>query len=179
MYRPGQPYNDLPFLPPAHDLESVRVMRRCVTASRALAELKGAGDLIPNQSILINAIPLQEARLSSEIENIVTTLDELYRATVGAPGRTDPRTKEVLRYRTALRHGYDVLQRSHLSLDLLIEVCSILCDEPVNVRDQESTIIEDLATGSVIYTPPRGRSLVLSMLRNLISGGESNNLSRS
>src|SRR4030042_4496544 len=108
-YRPNEPYNDLPLLPPRADLESVRVMRRCVTASRALAELKGAGSLIPNQSILINAIPLQEARLSSEIENIVTTQDELFRAAVEGPGRADPRTKEVLRYRTALRPGYEPL----------------------------------------------------------------------
>ena len=77
VYRPNRPYNDLPPLPPRCDLETVRVMRKCVTASRALAEPKGTGDLIPNQSILINAIPLQEARLSSEIENIVTTQDEL------------------------------------------------------------------------------------------------------
>jgi len=79
-YRQNEPYNDLPPLPPGNDLESVPVMRQCIVASRALAELKGAGNLIPNQSILINAIPLQEARLSSEIENIVTTQDELFRA---------------------------------------------------------------------------------------------------
>lgn len=72
-YRSNEPYNELPGLPPRLPIETTRVMRRCVTASRALAELKGAGNLLPNQSILINAIPLQEAKLSSEIENIVTT----------------------------------------------------------------------------------------------------------
>jgi len=167
VYRCNEPYNDLPLLPPSYDLESVRVMRRCVTASRALAELKGAGILIPNQSILINAIPLQEARLSSEIENIVTTQDELFRAAVEEPGRVDPRTKEVLRYRSALRHGYDALKDRPLGVDLMIEVCRILCDAPVNLRDQEPIIIEDVGAGSIVYTPPRGRPLILSLLCNL------------
>jgi len=167
VYQPNKPFNDLLLLPPAYALESVRVMRRCVTASRALAELKGAGDLIPNQSILINAIPLQEARLSSEIENIVTTQDELFRAAVDEPGRIDPRTKEVLRYRTALRHGYDSLQSRRLSVDMVIEVCSILRGRHASLRDLEPIIIEDVASGSVLYTPPRGRALMLSLLRNL------------
>jgi Fic family protein len=166
-YRRNEPYNDLPPLPPSYDLESVRVMRRCVVASRALAELKGAGNLIPNQTILINAIPLQEARLSSEIENIVTTQDELFRAAVEEPGRIDPRTKEVLRYRSALRHGYDTLKDRPLGVDLMIEMCRILCDAPVSLREQEPIIIEDADARSIVYTPPRGRALILSLLRNL------------
>jgi Fic family protein len=168
-FQPNQPYNDLPRLPPAHDLESVRVMRHCITASRALAELKGAGNLIPNQSILINAIPLQEAKASSEIENIVTTQDALFSAGVEQPGLIDPQTKEVLRYRTALRHGYEVLQNGPLNLDLIIEICSSLRDGSAGLRDQESIIIEDAAAQSVLYTPPRGRNLILSLLRNLES----------
>ena len=74
------PYNNLPPLPPPVDLESKSVLKKCVGAHRSLASLKGAGNLIPNQAILINAIPLQEAKASSEIENIVTTGDQLYRA---------------------------------------------------------------------------------------------------
>ena len=135
-YRPNESYNDLPLLPPGCDLESVPVMRRCIAASRALAELKGAGNLIPNQSMLINAIPLQEAKLSSEIENIVTTQDELFRAAVEEPGRIDPRTKEVLRYRSALRHGYEALEEGPLDIELMIEVCRILDGGPVDLRDQ-------------------------------------------
>jgi Fic family protein len=166
-YRRNAPYNDLPLLPPQHDLETVPVMRQCIAASRALAELKGAGNLIPNQAMLINAIPLQEAMLSSEIENIVTTQDELYRAAVEEPGRVDPRAKEVLRYRSALRRGYDALRDGPLDVDLMIEICRILCDAPVTVRDQEPIIIEDVGPGSIVYTPPRGRSTILSLLRNL------------
>jgi hypothetical protein len=72
-FDPRQPYNDLPFLPPPCELETKRVLKKCVAANRALAELKGAGDLIPNQAVLINAIPLQEAKLSSEIVSIPST----------------------------------------------------------------------------------------------------------
>ena len=143
--------------------------RRCVSASRALAELKGAGRLIPNQSILINAIPLQEAGLSSEIENIVTTQDELFRAAIEDPRRVDPQTKEVLRCRTALRRGYDMVQTGPLNVDLVLEVCETLLGETVDLRDAQTIIVEDVAAGSVIYTPPRGRALIVPLLENLTS----------
>jgi Fic family protein len=165
-YRRNEPYNDLPLLPPP-SAETTRVLRRCVTASRALAELKGAGQLIPNQAILINAIPLQEARLSSEIENIVTTQDALYRASVMPTSHADPQTREVLRYRTALRHGCDALKERPISIDLMIEVCSILRDSSAGLRDQEPILIEDVAAGAAVCTPPRGRETILALLRNL------------
>jgi len=168
-FRNNEPYNDLPLLPPRAHLETLRVMRRCVSASRALAELKGAGNLIPNQAILINAIPLQEAKLSSEIENIVTTQDALYRAAIEPATRSDPATKEVLRYRTALRRGYDALQEGKpLDIDLVLEVCEVLAAAPARLRDQEPVIIEDIAAGMVLYTPPRGRSRIVGLLQNLV-----------
>jgi len=166
-YRSNEPYNDLPLLPPTTAIETTRVLRRCISASRTLAELKGAGNLIPNQTILINSIPLQEARLSSEIENIVTTQDALFRAAVEDPGRVDAATQEVLRYRTALRHGYDALPRRKISIDLMIELCSALRDGAVALRDQEPVLIEDVAARAVVYTPPRGRAMIVTLLRNL------------
>jgi len=168
VYRSNEPHNDLPLLPPAAGLETTRVLRRCIAASRALAELKGAGDLIPNQAILINAIPLQEARLSSEIENIVTTQDALYRAAVESPGRIDPQTREVLRYRTALRTGYDALQARQIDIDLILDVCGVLLDGPASLRDQERILIEDVAAGRPVYTPPRGRARIVALLQNLV-----------
>jgi len=168
VYRSNEPHNDLPLLPPRAVLETTAVLRRCITASRALAELKGAGNLIPNQAILINAIPLQEAQLSSEIENIVTTQDALYRATIEAPGRVDPQTREVLRYRTALRTGYDALQARQIDIDLILEVCSVLLDGPASLRDQEPILIEDVAASRPIYTPPRGRARIVALLQNLV-----------
>ena len=166
-YRNNEPYNDLPLLPPQAFIETTRVLRRCITASRALAELKGAGNLIPNQAILINSIPLQEARLSSEIENIVTTQDALFRAAVEEPGHADAATREVLRYRTALRHGYDALQGRPISIDLMIELCSVLHAGPTTLRDEERILIEDTGARAVVYTPPRGRTVIVSLLRNL------------
>lgn len=167
VYRNNEPYNDLPFLPPAAALETTAVLRRAITASRALAELKGAGNLIPNQSILINSIPLQEARLSSEIENIVTTQDALFRAAVEEPGRADAPTREVLRYRTALRRGYDALQTRPIDIDLIVEVCRVLSDGRATLRDQEPILIEDVAAGTAVYTPPRGRARIVALLQNL------------
>ena len=76
-FDPDQPYNDLPLLPSKAELESKAVLRNAIAANKALAELKGAGELIPNQSVLIHATGLQEVKLSSEIENVVTTNDEL------------------------------------------------------------------------------------------------------
>jgi len=72
-WNPEQPYNDLPLLPPATEVETKTVLKACITARAALAELKSAANLIPNQSMLINSLPLLEAQASSEIENIVTT----------------------------------------------------------------------------------------------------------
>jgi len=165
-YRSNEPYNDLPLLPPS-GIETTAVLRRCVGAARALAELKGAGCLIPNQSILINAIPLQEARLSSEIENIVTTQDALYRAALVEAERADPATREVLRYRTALRHGFEALSHRAIDIDLLIELCSILLGGPACLRDQEPILIEDVGAGRLVYTPPRGRRTIVALLENL------------
>lgn len=167
-YRNNEPYNDLPLLPPAALLETTAVLRRAITASRALAELKGAGNLIPNQAILINAIPLQEARLSSEIENIVTTQDALFRAAAAEPARTDPATREVLRYRTALRRGFDALSTHKIDLDLIIEVCRVLSGGTATLRDEEPILIEDVAARQAVYTPPRGRARIVALLQNLV-----------
>lgn len=112
------PFNDLPLLPPDAELETWMVLKKVISATRALAELKGVADLIPDQRILVNSIILQEARLSSEIENIVTTSDDLYRAASDNLFQGDPATKEVLRYREALWHGFDALKSRPLSTNL-------------------------------------------------------------
>jgi Fic family protein len=148
-YDPKQPYNELPLLPPGIELETKAVLKRCVAANRALAELKGAGDLIPNQTILINAIPLQEAKLSSEIENIVTTQDALFQAALDESRVTDPATKEVLR------------------LSLLEELCGVLRDEKVKFRSDDGVYIGNPAAKTVTYTPPKGAAVMRAKLKNL------------
>ena len=169
-FNPQQPYDDLPSLPPRADVETKAVLKQCVAASRALAELKGAGGLIPDQAILINAIPLQEAKLSSEIENIVTTQDDLFRAAVEESVDADPSTKEVLRYRTALRNGYEALASQPFSIELVRETCRILRGQTVDFRSPSDHVrISDTRTRSVIYTPPSGGPELVEKLRNLES----------
>ena len=109
--RPDRPYNQLPLLPPEAELETKTVLKQAIAASRALAELKKAVELIPKPDMLINTLPVLEARASSEIENIVTTADRLFKHLV-SEGEPDPATKEALRYRHALLEGYRNL-RSH------------------------------------------------------------------
>jgi Fic family protein len=104
-FRADVPFNELPKLPPAADLESRAILKACIPARAALAELNAAADLIPNPMILLNTLPILEARASSEIENIVTTADRLFQFAADDPARADPATKEALRYRTALRRG--------------------------------------------------------------------------
>jgi Fic family protein len=166
-FDPQKPYNDLPLLPPPADLETRAVLKKCIAANRALAELKGAGDLIPNQAILINSIPLQEAKASSEIENIVTTSDALYRAAASEKASVDSATKEVLRYRTALKCGYDLLAERPLSVNLMIEVCRILRNADVDVRRVPGTAIANQTTRQVLYTPPEGEKVIREKLHNL------------
>ena len=77
-FHPEEPYNDLPDLPPKAALESPKLLKAAIAAARQLAELKGSGEGLPNQTVLVNVLVLQEAKLSSEIEGVVTTTDRLY-----------------------------------------------------------------------------------------------------
>ena len=92
------------------------ILKRLASSSRALAELKGIAASIPNQGILINTLGLQEAKDSSEIENIVTTTDELFRH-LGDDANADPATRETLRYRTALHVGFEMINERGLTTD--------------------------------------------------------------
>lgn len=168
VFDPRQPHDGLPLLPPALELETRAVLKQCLGATRALAELKGVGGLIPDQAILINIIPLQEAKLSSEIENIVTTQDELFHAALDEAGATDPQTKEVLRYRTALRRGSEAVANGGLSMGLLAEICSTLRGETVSFRSEREVVhIGNPRAGTITYTPPHGGQGLLEKLNNL------------
>lgn len=161
-----QPYNDLPLLPPAQDLETKAVLKHAISANRMLANLRGLAAQIPNQGVLINSIVLQEARLSSEIENIVTTNDELYRADADADGKTDAHTKEVLRYRQALNHGFREMAQRPLTTNLFIEIVRIIKEVDFGVRRVPGTALKN-AMGEVIYTPPVGEAVIRDKLANL------------
>ncbi|MUG30516.1 Fic family protein [Aeromonas salmonicida] len=162
----NQPYNDLPLLPPIIELETKAVLKQAIAANRVLANLRGLAAKIPNQGLLINSIILQEARLSSEIENIVTTNDELYRAAANRDGKTDPHTKEVLRYREALYHGFHSLKDRPLNTNLFIELVRLIKQVDIGIRAIPGTALKS-DRGEVIYTPPVGEQVIRDKLANL------------
>ena len=164
----SQPYNDLPLLPPAVELESKAVLKQAIAANRALANLRGLAAQIPNQGVLINSIVLQEARLSSEIENIVTTNDELYRADADADtdGRADPHTKEVLRYRQALNFGFAQLKQRPLCTNLFIDIVRTIKQVDFGVRKVPGVALKN-SLDEVVYTPPVGEAVIREKLANL------------
>jgi Fic family protein len=165
VWQPDRAHNQLPTLPPGYELESKAVLRACITARAALAELKQAAELIPNQTMLINTIPLLEAKDSSEIENIVTTTDQLFQH-VDGDGQADHATKEALRYRTALHHGYRSLQSRPLCTATAVEVCRTLKGADMDIRRTPGTQLANDRTGEVIYTPPEGEDRLRSLLAN-------------
>ncbi len=164
-WEPDRPFNDLPPLPPAVDLESKAVLKRCVTARAALAGLKQAAELIPNQSMLINTLPLLEARASSEIENIVTTADRLFRH-LDTHQDADPATKEALRYRHALLEGFRHIKSRPLNTRTAEHICTLLRGVDMTVRKVPGTALVNDSTGDVIYTPPEGENTIRNLLAN-------------
>ena len=154
-------------LPLNKEIETKQVLKKIVSANRALAELKGAAKSIPNQSILINALSLQEAKDSSEIENIVTTHDELYRATVST-SNVSHNTKEVQRYREALYKGFSLVQENQLLLKKhIVEIQQVLEDNNAGIRTQSGTQLKNDKTGEVIYTPPQNHQDIQDLMDNL------------
>jgi Fic family protein len=164
-WRPDQPYNELPPLPPALELETRPVLKQCITARAALAELKQAAELIPNQGVLINALPLLEAQASSEIENIVTTTDRLFQFQ-HADEQADPATREALRHSSALLEGFRALKQRPLSTRTAEQVCTRIKGVEMQVRRVPGTALANQATGEIIYTPPAGEDLLRTQLAN-------------
>jgi len=147
----------IPALPPPLDLETVPVLRALAKANRALAELKGRATTIPNQGILIDTLALQEAKASSEIENIVTTQDELFQADLQLEGPGSPAAKEVALYRDALKLGYDRLLATGglVTNRTLIEMFRLLKRRDDGFRVTPGTALKNDATGEVVYVPPQ------------------------
>ncbi len=164
-WHPDRPYNDLPLLPPALDLEPRAVLKQCVTARAALAELKQAAELIPNPAMLINTLPVLEARASSEIENIVTTADKLFRH-LRADSGADPATREALRYRRALLEGVKALKTRPLTTRTAESICTQIKGVQMSVRRVAGTALAIDATGEIVYTPPEGETRIRDLLAN-------------
>lgn len=165
-WRPDQAYNELPPLPPPMEaVETRAVLKACITARAALAELRQAGELLPDQGLLINLLPMLEARDSSEIENILTTTDKLFRHARHERG-ADPATREALRYRTALHEGCRLLEERPVCTALAVELCSRIKGQPMEIRRLPGTVIGNAARDEVIYTPPEGEDRLRELLAN-------------
>jgi Fic family protein len=156
-----------PRLPLGKVLETKAVLKKVISANRALAELKGIAKTIPNQTILINALALQEAKDSSEIENIATTHDELYRADVGGASVSNE-AKEVQRYREALYRGLSLINENGLLLKRhIVEIQQVLEDNDAGIRKQSGTVLKNQRSGEVIYMPPQEEAVILDLMDNL------------
>jgi Fic family protein len=165
-FDPAKPHNTLPALPPKADIESRAILKACIEARAAVAALKQACALIPNAGVLINTIPLMEAQASSEIENIITTTDALFRYAQNGEQDADASTKEALRYRTALRQGVDSLKTRPLCTATAVAVCTAIMGVAMDVRRVPGTTLSNQATNKIIYTPPTGEALLRDKLAN-------------
>ncbi|CAK9077810.1 Uncharacterized protein NMB0459 [Durusdinium trenchii] len=166
IFDPNRPFNALPALPPRVDLETKTVLKACLDARVKLAALKEAAALIPNQDVLINSIPLREAKDSSAIENIVTTNDQLFRFASADAAQADVATKETLRYRTALLRGYESLKRGRpLTTNTAVDVCRVIKDVDLDLRRTPGTNLKN-QDGRVIYTPPEGERVLREKMSN-------------
>ena len=164
-WNPKRPFQELPHLPPKADIETKTILKKCISARTALAELKLAAELIPNPAILINTLPLLEAKASSAIENIVTTTDKLFEH-LRNETNADPATKEALRYSTALFHGFHSLSVNPLSTRTVEAICSQIKGTEMRVRKIPGTKLGNEQTGEIIYTPPEGEGFLRDLLAN-------------
>lgn len=165
-FDPAVPYNNLPLLPPPIDLETPIILKACIEANKELAKLKMAERLIPNQTVLINSIPILESQASSAIENIVTTTDDLFKYADNKSGTIAPEIKETLRYRTALYQGLQSIKQRPLSISTVCEICSIIHEVEMDVRKLPGTTLINDITKEKIYTPPEGQECLRRLLSN-------------
>ena len=173
----NKPFNELPLLPPVSDAENdTEVLKKLVSASRALASVNTILTKLPNQLMLINTIGIQEARSSTEIENIFTTQDELFKAISDSKReeQTDSATREVLRYREALWAGYKaILDEGKIDLETVINIARQVKDLNLGIRSPQARVVirrgnSELRPGEVVYTPPRGEGVIENLMNNLI-----------
>ena len=159
--------NTLNRLPLPQEIETQKVLKKAISANRALANLNGVARIIPNSTILINSLVLQEAKDSSEIENIITTHDELYRANLDIESITNE-AKEVQNYKEALLRGFSLVSDTKLLLKKhIIEIQEILEQNDAGIRKQAGTNLKNAQTGEVIYTPPQDYETIQELLTNL------------
>jgi Fic family protein len=161
------PYNDLPLLPPEADIETKVILKKAISAGRALAQLNGTLLNLPNPTLFLDTIYLEEAKASSEVENIITTNDELYKSLVADRKVENVATKEVLRYKEALWLGLEELKtKPFISTNLCVKIVQCIKKNNASIRNTAGTKLTN-TLGDVIYTPPSGESIIREKLANL------------
>ena len=156
----------LKLLPPNVELETPQVLRQLANAHRYLAELKGTAKTIPNESILIDTLTLQEAKDSSEIENIVTTRDDLYKESIFIESKSNA-AKEVYNYARGLRLGFQIVRQEKLLLNShILTIQKELLKNDAGFRTQQGTKLIN-SQGEVVYTPPQDSNEILNLMGNL------------
>lgn len=162
-----KPYNDLPLLPPKVYIETREVLRKTISAGRALAQLKGTLLNLPNPTLFLDTIYLQEAKASSEVENIITTNDELYKSLIAFRKVENSATKEVLNYKKALWLGLEELEKKpFITTNLCISIVQCIKQNTASIRNTPGTTLSN-AKGEVIYSPPSGETVIREKLANL------------
>jgi len=161
------PYNHLPLLPPEEDIETKNILRKTISAGRALAQLNVTLINLPNPTLFLDTIYLQEAKASSEVENIITTNDELYKSLVADRKIEHSATKEVLNYKEALWLGLEQLKtKPFITTNLCIKIVQCIKQNDASIRVTPGTTLSN-SLGEIIYTPPSGDQIIREKLANL------------
>ncbi len=151
-------------LPIAKDVETKDILNQVALSERALAELKGVVQKMPNESVLLNTLFLQEAKASSEIENIITTHDEVFKSSIG--DFVSKNAKEVKRYNDALYHGFRIVKNNEFLRNKNIkEIQEILENNRAGFRKQAGTTLKN-NRGEIIYTPPQNPQDIEDLMKN-------------
>lgn len=158
-------------LPVTHsaELETPAVLRLAARAHRALAELKGAASTIPNESILIDTLALQEAKDSSAIEDIITTDDELFQGDAASDQFPNAAAKEVHHYAAALKIGLERVRRQQfLRLSDVLDIQAALLQHRAGLRKLPGTVLRNQQTGAIVYEPPQDPAEIKRLMSNFL-----------
>ena len=168
----------LKHLPPPQEIETIAILKQLSLSHRYLAELKGTSKTIPNESILINTLTLQEAKDSSEIDNIITTHDDLYKENIFIDSK-NPASKEVFNYAQGLKLGFEIVRKEKLLTNKhILTIQKELLENNAGFRTQGGTKLVN-SQGQTVYTPPQTKEMVLDLMANLekfINDNEFSNL---
>ena len=166
----GAPHPELTNLPlPKEKFETIAILKQASISAGLLGEMKGIAQTLPNQAMLVNAIVLQEAKDSSEIENIITTQDELYQAMTSEKKNLPASTKEVINYREAIFKGFNIIQKNGiLKLKDLLHLQEMIVENDAGIRSIPGTVLRNYKTGEVVYTPPQDKKEIQDLLANFL-----------